>query len=108
MMESITLRADDGFELAAKRFSPAGTPRGVVLLSCAMGVKQDFYFSFAEFLAQEGFAALTFDYRGAGSSVPERFRRSLRGFDADLFTWAERDYNTALRAANSWHPDVPL
>jgi len=108
MMEAITIRADDGFELAARRFSPAGKPRGVVVLSSAMGVKQDFYFSFAEFLAQAGYAALTFDYRGAGASVPERYKRSLRGFKADLFTWAERDYNSALRAAKDWHPDVPL
>lgn len=107
-MKSITIRADDGFELAGKRFSPAGQPRGVVVLASAMGVKQDFYFPFAEFLAQHGFAALTFDYRGAGASVPEEFSRSLRGFNADLFTWAERDYNVVLRAAKAWHPEVPL
>jgi predicted alpha/beta hydrolase len=107
-MESISIRADDGFELAGRRFTPATAPRAVVVLSSAMGVKQDFYFPFAQFLAQEGIAALTFDYRGAGASVPERFRNSLRGFDADLFTWAERDYNAALRAAKAWQPDVPL
>jgi len=107
-MESITIRADDGFVLAGRRFTPAIVPRAVVVLSSAMGVKQDFYFPFAQFLAEEGIAALTFDYRGAGASVPEGFRNSLRGFDADLFTWAQRDYNAAVRAAKAWQPDVPL
>lgn len=107
-METITIRAEDGFELAGRRFSPAGKPRGVVVLSNAMGVKQDFYIPFAQFLAEQGYAALTFDYRGSGASTPERFKRTLRGFEADLFTWAGRDYNAALRAAKSWQPDVPL
>lgn len=107
-METITIATHDGFDLAAHRFAPAGTPKAVVLLPCAMGVKQNFYFPFAHFLAQQGYAALTFDYRGSGASVPQRFKRSLRGFKADLFDWAERDYNAALRHAKNWHADVPL
>lgn len=107
-MERTIIRTSDGFELAANRFAPADTPKAVVVLPCAMGVKQDFYFPFAKFLAQQGFAVLTFDYRGSGASVPERFKRSLRGFEADLFIWAERDYNAALLAAKSWHGEVPL
>ena len=107
-MESITIRTSDGFELSANRFTPSGRPKAVVVLPSAMGVKQDFYFPFAQFLAQQGFAALTFDYRGAGASVPERFKQSLRGFEADLFVWAGIDYNAALLAAKAWHADVPL
>ena len=107
-MEPIILSTLDGFDLAAHRFAPAGAPRAVVVLPCAMVVKQDFYFPFAHFLAQQGFAVLTFDYRGAGASLPQRFRRSLRGFKADLFDWAERDYNAALRCARMWDVGVPL
>lgn len=59
-MEAIIVATHDGFDLAAHRFPAAGTPRAVVVLPCAMGVKQNFYFPFAHFLAQQGFAALTF------------------------------------------------
>lgn len=107
-MESITIHTSDGFRLAANRFSPSSSPKAVVVLPTAMGVKQDFYFPFAQYLAQQGFAALTFDYRGAGASVPEEFRQSLRGFEADLFVWAGRDYNAAVLAAKAWHSEVPL
>jgi predicted alpha/beta hydrolase len=107
-MEPITITTADGFKLAAHRFAPAGEPKAVIVLPTAMGVKQDFYFPFARFLAQQGFAVQTFDYRGAGASVPERFRRSLRGFRANLFDWAERDYNAAVRAAKDWHKRLPL
>jgi predicted alpha/beta hydrolase len=107
-MEPITLTTTDGFTLAGTRFAPMQKPKAVIVIPSAMGVKQDFYFPFAKFLAQQGFAVLTFDYRGMGMSVPERFKRSLRGFKADLFDWAERDYSAALRAAKTWHADVPL
>jgi predicted alpha/beta hydrolase len=107
-MESITLTTADGFTLAGMRFMTAARPKAIVVLPSAMGVKQDFYTPFAQFLAQQGFAVLTFDYRGMGLSVPEKFKRSLRGFRADLFDWAEHDYNAALRIARSWQEDVPL
>lgn len=107
-MESITFHAADGFPLSATRFAPTTAPKAVVVLSSAMGVKQNFYFPFARFLAEQGFAVLTFDYRGSGASVPEKYKRSLRGLNANLFTWAEQDYNGALLAAKEWQRDVPL
>lgn len=107
-MEAIQLTTNDGVAIAATRYPSQGKPRAVVVLAAAMGVKQDFYKPFAEFLAEQGMAVLTFDYRGMGQSVPPQFRKSLRGFDADLFDWAEKDYNTALLAAKNWHGDVPL
>jgi predicted alpha/beta hydrolase len=107
-MESISITTTDGFTLAGTCFTPPQMPKAVIVIPSAMGVKQDFYSPFAQFLAQQGFAVLTFDYRGMGMSVPDGFKRSLRGFKADLFDWAERDYSAALHAAKAWHDDVPL
>lgn len=107
-MKKIELKTADGVTLAATRFMSAQKAKAVVVLPAAMGVKQDFYAPFAQFLAEQGLAVLTFDYRGMGDSVPSKFRRSLRGFKADLFIWAEQDYNAALLAAKAWQPDVPL
>ncbi|HYD79254.1 MAG TPA: alpha/beta fold hydrolase [Paucimonas sp.] len=107
-MEAIELITTDGIRLSATRFAPEGKPKAVIVLSAAMGVGQDFYEPFARFLAEQDLAVLTFDYRGMGRSLPPAFRRSLRGFRADLFDWAERDYNAALHAAKAWQPDVPL
>ena len=107
-METIALKTNDGVILAATRFAAEGETKAVVVLPAAMGVAQDFYAPFAEFLAGQGFAVLTFDYRGMGQSVPSKYRHSLRGFKADLFDWAERDYNAALHEAKAWHADAPL
>jgi predicted alpha/beta hydrolase len=107
-METIQLTASDGVQLTATRFAPRQAAKAAIVLPAAMGVRQDFYAPFAEFLAEQGFAVLTFDYRGMGQSVPPQFRNSLRGFKADLFDWAERDYNAALHAAKAWQPEAPL
>lgn len=107
-MESTEIVTSDGVRIAGIRYPARGSARAVVVLAAAMGVKQDFYAPFAQFLAEQGIAVLSFDYRGTGRSVPPQFRASLRGFEADLHDWAERDYNAALHAAKDWHPRLPL
>lgn len=83
------LPATDGFELAATQYrSPdaaAGAP--VVLINSATGVKRGYYDKYARFLAGNGLTTVAYDYRGIGGSRP----RSLRGFDARLSDWAEKD-----------------
>ncbi|MBE7417469.1 MAG: alpha/beta fold hydrolase [Ideonella sp.] len=105
-MEAITFTADDGaVTLSGCHHAPAGQPKAAVLIAAAMGVTQDYYAAFAQWLAQQGYAALTFDYRGSGASLPPA--RSLRGFRADLFDWA-RDTDAAIDALLARHPGAPL
>ena len=47
-----------------------------MLIVLAMGVSQEYYADFANWLALHGYAAITFDYRGMGHSR----HGSLRGF----------------------------
>ena len=58
-----------------------------------MGVRQDYYAPFAQWLAGQGWRVTTFDYRGSGDSGPSG--KDLRGFKADLFDWT-RDYEAAI------------
>lgn len=102
-MDKVTLRASDGAELAARVYAPAGEARGAVVIGGAMGVRQDFYASFAAWLAGQGWRVTTFDYRGSGDSAPA----SLRGFRADLFDWT-RDYEAAIDEAHAALPEAPL
>src|SRR5262245_61297245 len=93
---SATITTADGFDLAAQTFGDATSCRAGVLLVGAMGVDQQYYAAFAEWLAGQGFFVVTFDYRGIGDSRPARFRESLRGFHADVSTWATRDVPAAV------------
>ena len=106
-MESLNLGSNDGSALAARLYVDRGAVHGAVLIGGAMGVKQDYYAPFAEWLATQGYAVMTFDYRGMGDSRTPAQTKSLRGFDADLFSWA-RDYDTAIDALRERAPSAPL
>ena len=92
----ITLRTADGVVLQARAYEPATShttdPAHAVLLVSAMGVPQRFYEAFATWLAQQGMAVLTFDWRGTAASAPPR----LRGFAATISDWAEHDLPAAV------------
>lgn len=90
-MRMLEVVAEDGFTLAAREYGDASSARASVLIVPAMGVEQQYYASFAQWLVEQGYCVVTFDYRGMGASRPDRFRRSLRGFEADVITWATRD-----------------
>lgn len=96
--------ASDGFPLAARFFVPAEAPRAAVLIVPAMGTPQGYYRPFAAWLAGQGYLVATFDYRGIGRSRP----KTLRGFAADVFTWAERDCVAMIEAVSARAPAAPL
>ncbi len=104
-MRSDSLVTADGARLALRVFEPEGGGCGSVVIGAAMGVRQEFYAPFAQWLAEQGWRVTTFDYRGCGDSKPEG--RSLRGFRADLFDWA-RDYESVVACAHAALPDRPL
>lgn len=86
-MNPLTIHTTDGYALSATEFPALGASRGTVVFAGATGVPQGFYRAMAQHLASIGFRAVTFDYRGLGRSAPA----TLRGFDADYFTWGEKD-----------------
>lgn len=84
--EDVTVPAKDGYPLAATSFVPA-SPGTWIVLNSATAVPRRYYAPFARFLAEQGFAVVTYDYRGIGGSRPPR----LRGFSARMRDWAQQD-----------------
>ena len=93
--------ADDGRELAATWYLPGERPHGAVLLAPAMATPSRFYAPFAWWLAAQGFATLTFDYRGMGG------RAAMRAETGDLVRWFG-DAASALEHLVEEAPDVPV
>lgn len=104
-MRAETLTAADGTALSARVYEPGSRDHGSVVIGGAMGVRQDYYAPFAQWLAGQGWRVTTFDYRGSGDSGPSG--SALRGFKADLFDWT-RDYEAAIDHAHGALPDRPL
>ena len=106
-MQSLRLNSNDSPALSARFYDGGEGIKGAVVIGGAMGVRQDYYAPFAQWLTTQGFSVMTFDYRGMGESRAPAQARSLRGFDADLFAWA-RDYDTAIDALRARAPNAPL
>jgi len=86
-MKHSTVVTDDGVRLLAHTFGDANAARAAVLIVPAMGVEQQYYAPFAHWLFEQGYLAVTFDYRGVGHSR----HGSLRHEKADVMTWAQHD-----------------
>lgn len=89
--------------LVLTTFRCSESPQAAVIVPSAMGVAQQFYTRFAQWLASQGYHVTTFDYRGIGLSAPS----SLRGFPVDIFDWAE-DCAAVIDTVQAELPDVPL
>ena len=98
-----TIPATDGYPLGATFWAAAGTPQGVVVMHPATGVPQRIYQAFAQFLAERGFHAITYDYRGIGASRP----KTLRGFAARMRDWMLLDAEGVTRRARARYPELP-
>ena len=99
-----TLMAADGTTLSLRTYPAQGAARGSVVIGGAMGVRQDYYAPFAQWLAAQGWQVTSFDYRGMGDSLPPG---GLKGFQADLYDWA-RDYEAVIDHAKAALPAHPL
>ena len=89
-MKSLWLHASDGVRLSVTVFEAHQPSSKLLLINSATGVKQQVYFSFAKFMAEEGVTVITYDYRGIGLSKPEE----MKGFKASMRIWGTEDLKT--------------
>jgi len=105
MSRTMSITTADGCVLSATLFQPQVRTTGGVLLCGAMATPQTHYHAFAQWLSQQGFAVLTFDYRGTHASGGDR----VAEIDASFDTWGQQDVSAAARALRDAVPaDAPL
>ena len=92
--EPVTLECADGQRLQGHFFTARGDAAAApVLISPATGVRQQFYWRFADWLAAQGHPVLVFDYRGIGLSLHGKLADSR----ARLVDWGRLDQVAALQ-----------
>jgi predicted alpha/beta hydrolase len=111
--DDITLPAVDGYPLAATLFLPRGAKRHAVLISSATATPRKIYRRFAAYLALQGCAVLTYDYRGIGGSRPTAPQnhdrpKSLAGFKTSMADWATLDIAAAVNWMRERYRQIPL
>ncbi len=67
MAKEIIIKCTDEYPLSAT-LHESPSPKGIIIIASAIGIKQSYYERFAEFLSQSNYNAITFDYRGTGKS----------------------------------------
>jgi predicted alpha/beta hydrolase len=77
-----SIAARDGYALAATVFTPAAAPSRAVLINSAAAVPRNIYRGFAAYLAEQGCAVVTYDYRGIGFTGTAAERIDIRPDDA--------------------------
>lgn len=90
--ESVNFKASDGYVLSGIRYIPTQTIKAKIIVASATGVPQPFYRRFAEYVTQQGYEVLTFDYRGVGASAPKQ----LKGFKMSYLDWGSLDLSAAI------------
>ncbi len=87
-MKEVIIPARDGYLLAGTVFQPdSNLTQTVIVINAATAVPQRFYKHFATYLAEQGYTAVTYDYRGIGQSKPKQ----LRGFEVTVRDWTLQD-----------------
>jgi len=104
LAQDTSIAARDGYQLAATVFTPTVAPARAVLINSATAVPRRIYRGFAAYLAEQGCAVLTYDYRGIGGSRPA----SLRGFPVRMRDWAALDVAGAIDHMRAVWPKLPL
>lgn len=103
---AIQIEATDGYLLGATLYytDDSPHPQRLAIINCATGVKAAYYARYARFLAEHGYLALSWDYRGIGASR----QSSLRGFKASKFDWGNKDFEGVLQWVSGNFPDSEI
>lgn len=99
---TLAIPALDGYPLGAILLEP-DTPRWVLQLQGGTGIPRELYLKFARHAAARGIAVVLYDYRGVGASRPP----TLRGFEAYMRWWGERDMPGVLEWIKATYPALP-
>src|SRR5678810_1469445 len=104
MHSSTTIRTNDGTRIWISYSTPDESNKKVIVIAPGVGLTHDYYDLFANFLVQQGFVIITFDYRGMGRSAPD----NLDGYSANMHQWAVQDINAVLLYAKQHYPNEEI
>ena len=97
-VEDVTVAARDGYPLAATSFVPAAPADSWVVVNSATAVPRAYYARFARFLAEQGFAAVTFALE-EGHKYEIEVRAPAAAFSTRV--WPKGDWEPVVRDRTS-------
>jgi predicted alpha/beta hydrolase len=92
----------DGVELAALLLEPK-SPKAVIQLNGGTGFKKEFYLAFAQYLTEQGYVTIIYDYRGTCESAPT----DMRDCDYTFLDYGTKDMPAVLQYLEEQYPHLP-
>jgi len=102
-MKNLTITTQDATPIAASVFTPTHAIKGGVIINSATGVSRRYYQSFANFLCEQGYMVISYDYRGIGDSRTLPAREPSQ----TMMAWGEQDFNAVIAWAKENHGQLP-
>lgn len=96
----LTLHSADGVTLQATQYDAQTPIKGALVIGSALGVPRKIYRVFSEFLCQQGYSVLTFDYRSSGPNGSDK--------QLSLSQWGSQDLNAAFKHMLTVAGDKPI
>lgn len=91
--ENVTITCTDGYSLSGRFYQSKQSTEQLPILICpATGITQGFYHNFSEWLSEQGFNVMVFDFRGIGQSLYGPLRES----NASIQDWGQLDIPAAI------------
>jgi len=91
--ENVTITCTDGYSLSGRFYQSKQSTEQLPILICpATGITQGFYHNFSEWLSEQGFNVMVFDFRGIGQSLHGPLRES----NASIQDWGQLDIPAAI------------
>lgn len=102
--EDVRIVCQDEHLLAGTLYAPDDVSqiKSAVMIAPATGIKRKFYSAFASFLADSGYAVITFDNRGIGDSLVGK----LKHCDASIRDWGYFDMPAVLDFLKARFPNI--
>lgn len=102
-VEELTF-SSGGARLSGRLYRPGYPAKAAIVLHSATGVPQGYYRAFAQWLSENGYACLTYDYRDLGQSQ----QKAARDSKTTMAQWGQFDQAAAQAALEARVPATPV
>ncbi len=99
--DQLTITTSDQYPLDVLLFTPTQESKGVILICPGLGIPKEVYEKYGQFLSEQDYTALVFDYRGIHNNRPKDFPAS----EINLRNWGIIDIPSILNWIKNKYPN---
>ncbi len=104
-MKKVIITTEDDYNITTLILTPkSSSPKAVIQFHSGTVTKKEFYFKLANYLTDQNYIVVLFDYRGVGESKP----KSLKNFEMSISDWGEYDSSSVTSWIINEYPHLKI